>query len=872
MSVFLCLLALGRARAQDIPQSLAKAVPGFDAALISAAAQRAPGVDGQDGLLTASYEAAKAGQPLPLGATPDALARAYVQRALAAPGKLDEACSYLDGLGPEGRAAEQRLRAVPWTATVAPASPAKLPLAVPTDSLRAKQWDESGARREFDGAVPGSGAPAVVAGPGTPHPSGLSPNLPPVLTKPPPPGTIKIVSVGIEKLQKLAISEVYTERKEGFDKSFGLTPGSNVGGAGVFTAKILNAAEVAADPVKQGARDAAARDGKKIVFVRTDTKAQLNGGVTLPVDAPAGANAGIGLRLSGIVEIVETREVPEDGAEAALKAESRVFLWPLTAQHLRDVMKVGEDLTITGRLDEGAALSIGAGLGLGPSRFARVGTSAGASAGKAADQWVTLRVKKVDPDHVRILVQRADGEVMSANVSASAGLDIYDDSFIPRAGPPSLEEGLIGKAVVGGEKSVLHQVEQLASASLSGSWGEGKDDVATEGWAAVPLSDPKTAAALNSLFKFRPEAMRALPPDATFSDALKSGRLNADVRDVTHSASFQAHLSKLRVTASAGTVFYEVRWAQDDGTIKHYVVGIADKHYHGDVTKTNRAEESAMWYDLDSGQAAVTVSLGPQDRLFTTTREKINDVIATQKAMGVPVQGEVHEPKPYLQLFGLGNYGRSEETGSFSLAPQGVVALKTASRPELLAAYLRADWLYEKESYPPGKHFWDEDQAPPWATESTDALAPVLAFLNAHAAEARRMQGDKDSRSQLSQLQNAYEQVAAGRGLVSDAWRFTSAVDYANAVRDMQNSDKPERLIELFLEFRRSDDVDLKRAVVATASLAGTRPGVDGPIPNWQGFIQMTGSRVQLRPAVPPPPLPAHPVSRIASLIGSWQQ
>ena len=50
----------------------------------------------------------------------------------------------------------------------------------------------------------------------------------------------------------------------------------------------------------------------------------------------------------------------------------------------------------------------------------------------------------------------------------------------------------------------------------------------------------------------------------------------------------------------------------------------------------------------------------------------------------------------------------------------------------------------------------------------------------------------------------------------------------------------PEKVIELFLQFKKDRALELKRAVTATASVAGSE--------NYSAYLEMTGKRVQLRP------------------------
>lgn len=758
-------------------------------------------------------------------------ARLFVQDVLTGARDLDAACAWLDDL-----AACNKLRALKGK------PPAELA------SVRQAQgvdWAAAGSRMAFDKDAAVLAAPAAVDS--TPLPA-ASPDKTTEDRKGDEKG-LRIVSISVEALQKLAKKQTYKERKVGLDHAYGLTEGVKLSGAGFFSAKLLSPEEVRADETKRRLRAEAEARGEKLTFLRTNTKAQLfgEGSRNVPV---GGLPVGFGLRLGGVVEIVETRAIPRDGDVELEKLRGRVFRWPLSVERLKKDLRVGEDVTITGRLDRGAGAGVGLGQRLGDWVFGSVGAGVTAGSGKAEDDWVSLRISKLDEDHVRVLLQKGNGETLSLNVAAQAGLDLYDDSFIPANEPPSrLEDGVVGKAVLKGEKSLLKKVEQLASAELSAGWSKGRHEVQSEGWSSLSLSDEAQAKALDRLFDFKPDALRALGPTLT-----------AEARDVTRDSRLQARLSALKITKTAGAAFYEVRWKDGSGPVKSYLVGVARSSFRGEVTDTRRDEESVMWYDLETGRPAVTVSLGPQERLLTTTREKINDVIAAQKALGLRVNGEIDHPSPYLQLFGLGNYGRTVERGQFSLTPEGAAAVKGASRDELISAYLRADWLFERESFPPGYIWAAHSKPPPWAEGGDPARA--LEFLRLHGSEALRLRHDRDESGQLRWLEREYEEAAPGRSLTADADDYASAAAYANRVQDMQRSGEPERLIELFLALRRDRQVDLKRSVAATAYLSRH---------NFAAHIEMTGKRVNLKPEEASLTLPKHPLTRLNEALAPYR-
>ncbi|MFA6003798.1 MAG: hypothetical protein WC881_06995 [Elusimicrobiota bacterium] len=690
------------------------------------------------------------------------------------------------------------------------------------------------------------------------------------------PGKLKIVSVPWAKLQEAARKELYKEREQTFRDMYGMHTGGRVDGAGFFTAKVLSPEEVKADPIKQGVRDAAAKQNEEVMFLRTNTKAEIFGSHAFPINTSGPAQVNFGLRLGGVVEIVETRAIPRAWAGAWDHLKERVFMWPLSAQHLRETMRVGEDITLTLRVERGSGLVAGIGKRLGVPRFGGAGAVVSVGTGHSQDDWVSLHIKKLDPDHVRIFLQKGNGEVFSVNLRAMAGFDMYDDAFIPRVAPNSIDGSVLGQAVVKRNTGVMRQLDRLVKVELSEAWSRGKHESQSEGWGSVSLSDPKSASALDKLFRFDGDALRGLAPESTYAPELKAGRIDADMRDVTEDKVLQAKLLLFKVTKTAGTAFYEVRWRYDHGPVQNFLVGIARKKFDGSVTSTSRNEESAMWYDLNHNRAMVSVSLGPQERLLTTTRERVNDIIAVQKALGLEVAGEVKAPHPYIYLFGLGNYGRSVENGKFVLSDEGRNAIRKSGRDEILAAYLKADWMFEAQNAPPGQSWNSADRSPAWAKGADpEGLARVLGFFGANAAEIVRLRWGKteSDKSRFRAMQRAYEKLAPGRSLLADAPRYLSAANYANHVGDMQRADaEPTKLIDMFLEMRRDRSVDLKRAVAATALLSGTHFDPDGKaVPNYSAYIEMTGKRVNLVPKQGQFTLPDHPINQLGGIFNTWK-
>ena len=243
----------------------------------------------------------------------------------------------------------------------------------------------------------------------------------------------------------------------------------------------------------------------------------------------------------------------------------------------------------------------------------------------------------------------------------------------------------MGTAVLKGESALLKRIEKLLKAELSVSWSRAERDTKTEGWGTVHLDDPRQAHALDRMFSFDLGPMRALPPSATFAPDLGAGRIESDTREVTDDVTLQARLSKLHAARSANTSFYELRTSVDGRAPSRALMGVARSRFRGDVTDTERNESAVLWYDLDTLEPNVSMSLGPEKRLMTTTRETINDVIAAQSALGLDVKGRIEHPEPYLQLGALGNYGRTEENGRFALSPDGVKRVGAAPKEKLVA-------------------------------------------------------------------------------------------------------------------------------------------------------------------------------------------
>ncbi|TBR21136.1 hypothetical protein EPO15_11055 [bacterium] len=76
-------------------------------------------------------------------------------------------------------------------------------------------------------------------------------------------------------------------------------------------------------------------------------------------------------------------------------------------------------------------------------------------------------------------------------------------------------------------------------------------------------------------------------------------------------------------------------------------------------------------------------------------------------------------------------------------------------------------------------------------------------------------------------------------------------------------AEDPEKVIELFLQFKKDHALELKRAVTATASVAGRG--------NYDAYLEMTGKNVQLRPEGGQFELMPNPVERQQRELGRWR-
>ncbi len=678
------------------------------------------------------------------------------------------------------------------------------------------------------------------------------------------PETIKIVSAPLEALEKIAAKQLYKERSQKLSATYDVGPSFALGGAGYFKAKVLNANEIKNDPLRQQIRDTATAGGQEIVFLRTNTKAQLFGKITIPINVN-GISASS--RLTGTIEILETRIIPRKWADAYQYAKQRVILWPLTAKTLRDDLKVGEDITITGRLECGSGVSAGTSVGVGNFAFGNLGAGVSSGVGHARDKWVSYYIKKLDNTHVRVVVQDGNGEVFSNNLRLYAGLDIYDDSVIPNVNSSDLESTKFGAAIVKGEVKILNKLEKLVKIEIVASFTNGKHGSSTEGWSYISLTDSQTASALDRLLKFDTAAMRELPAQATSRGPGMSGKMNLEMRDVTQDSSIQFRLSKLHLTKASGAAFHEIIWSNDDGQQQHYLVGTVKDSFRNGITDTKYIEESTLWYNMNTGEYQVTVLLDPHERLLTTTREAINDVIATQRAMGAAVEAKIDHPSLYLQLFGMGNYGRTTEKGYFTVLPAGLRRMATKTHDEALMAYLKADWIYERESFPPGG-ILNAGQIPPWATAASAAeIGAALSTLDGAAAIGPG--GFNDDSSMMRGYEHEYAQIAPKRFLHEDLLKYMAAKSYADHFSAMTaNGIAPEKVMECFLAFRRDSTLELKRSVAATAMLA--RGNANDP--GYAGYLEMTGNSVTLKPVGLPNQAPQTPIGHVNGMLASWKQ
>jgi hypothetical protein len=689
---------------------------------------------------------------------------------------------------------------------------------------------------------------------------------------------MKIITVPLSKLNDIASEQVYNEREEDLNKAYGTGSYSNlVGGAGAFKVKIMDPDEINADPVKKQVVANFAKLGQKVSFVRTDIKAQLFTGVSAPINIAAGVTGSANVQISGIVEVVETRAVPHDAQGAWLSAKRRVFLWPLTAEHIKKDMRVGEDLTITGRVQDTVGGSIGIGQQLGSFQYGAVGASATAGASRTGGKWISLHIKKIDLDHVTAVIQEGTDRTVSENVQARAGVDIDSDDFMPQVSESvSITSSVYGWAAAQGKKAVINELDKIADVEFSLAFSQTKAQTSTEGWGSVSLDDDSSTAALDSMFKFNFKPMQGLQTNNMYNGILGAGHFVASSQDVTNNKELQLRLSLLHFVSKKGTTFSELQWESDGGKVNHYLVGKVYADSSFDPLSEKRHEESILWYNVDTGEYSITVDMGPDKRTITTTAETVNDVVAAQKGFGIPVDGHINPPSVPINIFGLGNYGKSNETGYFTVTPNGMKSMKDKTPEDMMIAYLKADWLFERENNPPGKSIFNNSKPPLWVTDAAaPQIRPALKFLSDNFSAIDRARfGDKDDREDMSDLNRAYAKISPGRDLVGDWQRFRSAAAFARRVMTMQqNEDKPEQAMDMFMAFRHDSNIDLKHATVAMTYLVGSTTGANGvSIPNYTGYMEMTGSRVSLKPVGIPDHMPLTPLQQLSTVLDKWNK
>ena len=689
---------------------------------------------------------------------------------------------------------------------------------------------------------------------------------------------MKIITIPMSKLNDIASEQLHNERETDLTEAYSAGSYTNlVGGTGAFKVKILDEDEVAADPIKKLVRANFEKIGQKVSFVRTNMKAQLFTGVNAPINITAGVTGSVGVQLSGIVEVVETRAIPRNAEGAWITTKRRVFLWPLTAEHIKANFRVGEDLTITGRVQDSAGGSIGVGQEVGSFTYGTVGASATVGASRTGGKWISLHIKKVDLEHVTVVVQEGSDRSVSESVQAKVGVDIDADKFMPATSEDTkITASVYGWAAAEGKKALISELDKVGDVEFSLAFTQSKAHTDTEGWGTVSLTEPNSVLALNSLFKLNVKPLQALTTRDMYNNILGAGHFVSSTQDVTNNRDLQLRLSLLHYSSKKGTTFSELKWMSDGGKVNHYIVGKVYAESKLNLITTESREESILWYNVDTGDYSITVDMGPDKRTITTTRETINDVVAAQKGFGIPVQGNIHQPSVPIDIFGLGNYGKSDERGYFTVTPNGMKTMKTKTAEELMVAYLKADWLFERENNPPGKSVFNNSKPPLWVTEAAlPAIRPALKYLSDNFSAIDRARFDNnDETPSMNDLNREYDKVSPGRGLTGDWQRFRSAAAFARRVIEMQkNEDKPEQAMEMFMAFRHDRDIDLKHAAVAMASLVGSTVDASGTaLPNYTGYIEMTGSRVSLKPVGIPSTMPLTPLQQLSTVLDKWRQ